>query len=383
MEVRAAIRDLAGSRIAEISALGMGDPAVIPLWYGEGDLPTPDFIGAAATAALEAGHTFYTYKAGLPELRGAIAGYLTGLHARPTGAERIVVSSSGMTALMLVTQALIDPGDNLVIIAPVWPNIAAAVSIMGGAARRVALDPVPGGGWRLDVERLFAACDARTRGIFVNSPSNPTGWMISATEIAALMEFARRRGLWLIADEVYSRIVYGNRPAPSFLDHAWPEDRLIVVNSFSKNWAMTGWRLGWMVVPPDLLPVMEKLVEFNSSGSPTFLQHAAIVAIREGEPFITRFVARCRAARDVAIDALQACRRVEVARPEGAFYAFLRVDGMTDSVAFARETLARTKIGLAPGSAFGPAGEGYLRLCFARDPQIIAAAVDRLRAVLE
>jgi aspartate/methionine/tyrosine aminotransferase len=383
MEVRAAIRDLAGSRIAEISALGMGDPAVIPLWYGEGDLPTPDFIGAAATAALEAGHTFYTYKAGLPELRGAIAGYLTGLHARPTGAERIVVSSSGMTALMLVTQALIDPGDNLVIIAPVWPNIAAAVSIMGGAARRVALDPVPGGGWRLDVERLFAACDARTRGIFVNSPSNPTGWMISATEIAALMEFARRRGLWLIADEVYSRIVYGNRPAPSFLDHAWPEDRLIVVNSFSKNWAMTGWRLGWMVVPPDLLPVMEKLVEFNSSGSPTFLQHAAIVAIREGEPFITRFVARCRAARDVAIDALQACRRVEVARPEGAFYAFLRVDGMTDSVAFAKETLARTKIGLAPGSAFGPAGEGYLRLCFARDPQIIAAAVDRLRAVLE
>jgi aspartate/methionine/tyrosine aminotransferase len=383
MEVRAAIRDLAGSRIAEISALGMGDPAVIPLWYGEGDLPTPDFIGAAATAALEAGHTFYTYKAGLPELRGAIAGYLTGLHARPTGAERIVVSSSGMTALMLVTQALIDPGDNLVIIAPVWPNIAAAVSIMGGAARRVALDPVPGGGWRLDVERLFAACDARTRGIFVNSPSNPTGWMISATEIAALMEFARRRGLWLIADEVYSRIVYGNRPAPSFLDHAWPEDRLIVVNSFSKNWAMTGWRLGWMVVPPDLLPVMEKLVEFNTSGSPTFLQHAAIVAIREGEPFITRFVARCRAARDVAIDALQACRRVEVARPEGAFYAFLRVDGMTDSVAFARETLARTKIGLAPGSAFGPAGEGYLRLCFARDPQIIAAAVDRLRAVLE
>jgi aspartate/methionine/tyrosine aminotransferase len=383
MEVRAAIRDLAGSRIAEISALGMGDPAVIPLWYGEGDLPTPDFIGAAATAALEAGHTFYTYKAGLPELRGAIAGYLTGLHARPTGAERIVVSSSGMTALMLVTQALIDPGDNLVIIAPVWPNIAAAVSIMGGEPRRVALDPVPGGGWRLDVERLFAACDARTRGIFVNSPSNPTGWMISATEIAALMEFARRRGLWLIADEVYSRIVYGNRPAPSFLDHAWPEDRLIVVNSFSKNWAMTGWRLGWMVVPPDLLPVMEKLVEFNSSGSPTFLQHAAIVAIREGEPFITRFVARCRAARDVAIDALQACRRVEVARPEGAFYAFLRVDGMTDSVAFAKETLARTKIGLAPGSAFGPAGEGYLRLCFARDPQIIAAAVDRLRAVLE
>ena len=383
MQVRDAIRELPASRIAEISALGMGDPAVIALWYGEGDLPTPDFIGAAANAALKAGHTFYTYKAGLPELRGAIADYLTGLHARPTGAGRIVVSSSGMSALMLVTQALIDPRDNLVIVAPVWPNIAAAVAIMGGEPRLVALDPVPGGGWRLDVERLFAACDARTRGIFVNSPSNPTGWMISAAEIAALVAFARGRGLWLIADEVYSRIVYGNRPAPSFLDHALPEDRLIVVNSFSKNWAMTGWRLGWMVVPPDLLPIMEKLVEFNTSGSPTFLQHAAIVAIREGEPFITRFVARCRAARDVAIDGLQACRRVEIARPEGAFYAFLRVEGMTDSLAFAKEALLRTKVGLAPGSAFGPIGEGYLRLCFARDPQTVAEAVDRLRAVLD
>ncbi len=383
MRVRDAIRDLPASRIGEISALGMGDPTVIPLWYGEGDLPTPDFIGAAATAALEAGHTFYTYKAGLPELRSAIADYLTGLYARPTEAERIVVSSSGMNALMLVAEALIDPGDNLVIIAPVWPNIAASVSIMGGEPRLVALDPVPGGGWRLDVERVFAACDSRTRGIFVNSPSNPTGWMISAAQIDELLAFARRRGVWLIADEVYGRIVYGNRPAPSFLDHAAPEDRLIVVNSFSKNWAMTGWRLGWMTIPADLLPVIEKLVEFNTSGSPTFLQHAGIAAIREGEPFIARFVARCRAARDVAIDALQACRRVEVARPEGAFYAFFRVDGITDSLAFAKELLARTKVGLAPGSAFGPMGEGYLRLCFARDPQKIAEAVDRLRPLLD
>ncbi len=383
MRVRDAIRDLPASRIGEISALGMGDPAVIPLWYGESDLPTPDFVGAAATAALEAGHTFYTYKAGLPELRSAIADYLTGLYARPTEAERIVVSSSGMNALMLVAEALIDPGDNFVIIAPVWPNIAASVSIMGGEPRLVALDPVPGGGWRLDVERVFAACDSRTRGIFVNSPSNPTGWMISAAQIAELLDFARRRGVWLIGDEVYGRIVYGNRPAPSFLDHAAPEDRLIVINSFSKNWAMTGWRLGWMTIPPDLLPVMEKLVEFNTSGSPTFLQHAGIVAIREGEAFIARFVARCRAARDVAIDALQACRRVEVARPMGAFYAFFRVDGITDSLAFAKEALARTKIGLAPGSAFGPMGEGYLRLCFARDPQKVAEAVDRLRPLLD
>jgi aspartate aminotransferase len=383
MRVREVIRDLPASRIGEIAALGMGDPAVIPLWYGEGDLPTPDFIGAAATAALQAGHTFYTYKAGLPELRAAIADYLTGLHQRPIRAERVLVSSSGMTALMLMAQALIDEGDNLVILAPVWPNIAAAVRVMGGEPRLVSLDPLPGGGWRLDPERLFAACDSRTRGIFVNSPSNPTGWVISAEEIAALFAFARRRGLWLVADEVYSRIVYGNRQAPSFLDQAEPEDRLIAVNSFSKNWAMTGWRLGWMTMPTDLLPVIEKLVEFNTSGSPTFLQHAAIAAIRDGESFIEQFVARCRAARDVAIDGLNACRRVEVARPEGAFYAFFRVAGMTDSLAFAKEALRHAKVGLAPGSAFGPMGEGYIRLCFARDPRQVGEAVDRLRPLLD
>jgi len=382
MPIRDIIRDLPASRIAEVSALGMGDPQVIPLWYGEGDLPTPAFIGAAAIAALEAGHTFYTYKAGLPELRSTIAEYLTGLHRRPVGSERVLVTSSGMTALMLAMQALIDKGDNLVIVAPVWPNIAAAVTIMGGEPRLVSLDPVPRGGWRLDLERLFATCNDRTRGIFVNSPSNPTGWIISADDIAAVLAFARRRGLWLVADEVYSRIVYGNRAAPSFLDQAEPGDRLIAVNSFSKTWAMTGWRLGWMTVPADLLPELEKLVEFNTSGSPTFLQHAGIVAIRGGEPFISSFVARCRAARDVAIDCLTACRRVEVARPEGAFYVFFRVTGIEDSLAFAKDVLRRTKVGLAPGSAFGPMGEGHIRLCFARDPKQVEEAIERLRPLL-
>jgi len=305
------------------------------------------------------------------------------LYGRLVGGERVLVSSSGMTALMLMAQALIGEGDNLVIVAPVWPNIAAAVTVMGGEPRLVSLDPRPGGGWRLDLERLFAACDSRTRGIFVNSPSNPTGWIISAEEIAALLAFARRRGLWLVADEVYGRIVYGNRAAPSFLDQADPDDRLIVVNSFSKNWAMTGWRLGWMTAPADLLPQLEKLVEFNTSGSPTFLQHAGIVAIRDGEPFIASFVARCRAARDVAIERLMTCRHVEVARPEGAFYAFFRVAGMDDSLAFAKEALRRTKVGLAPGSAFGPMGEGYIRLCFARDPQQVGEAIERLRPLLD
>jgi aspartate/methionine/tyrosine aminotransferase len=383
MHVRNAIRDLPGSRIAEISGLGFGDPEVIPLWYGESDLPTPGFIGEAATAALRDGQTFYTYKAGLPELRNTIAGYLGGLYESPVAMERVVVTGSGMAALMLVSQALIGDGDNLVIIGPVWQNIAAAVAIMGGEPRTVALDPVAGGGWRLDPERVFAACDERTRGIFVNSPANPTGWIIAPEEAGLLLDFARQRGLWLIADDVYERIVYGNRRPPSFIALAEPEDRLIAVNSFSKSWAMTGWRLGWMVVPAELLPIVEKLVEFNNSGSQPFLQQGAIAAIRGGEPFVESFVARCRAARDVAVAGLSACRRVEIATPEGAFYAFFRVDGVGDSLAFAKRILAQTKVGLAPGSAFGAAGEGYLRLCFARDPQAIAKAIDRLQPLLD
>jgi aspartate aminotransferase len=383
MSVRDAIDALPTSRIAEISALGFGDPEVIPLWYGEGDLPTPDFIAAAAAEAMRRGETFYTYKAGLPELRQTIADYLSGLYARTVAMERIAITSAGINALMLVAQALIDSGDNLVIVAPIWPNIAAVVSIMGGEPRLVSLDPQPGGGWRLDLGKIVAACDARTKGIFVNSPANPTGWMASGDEIAALRNFARERSLWIVADEVYNRIVYGNQVAPSFLEAAEPEDRLIVVNSFSKSWAMTGWRLGWMVLPPDLLPTVEKLIEFNTSGSPTFLQHAAITAIRDGEPFVRNFVSRCRNARRAALAGLQSCRRVEVASPEGAFYAFFRVAGVGDSAAFAKELLAKTKVGLAPGSAFGPMGEGYLRLCFARAPDAIAAAVERLRPMLD
>jgi aspartate aminotransferase len=383
MSVRDAIEALPTSRIAEISALGMGDPEVVALWYGEGDLPTPDFIADAANQAMRRGETFYTYKAGLPELRQTIADYLTGLYVRPVAMERIAVTSAGINALMLVAQTLIDPGDNLVIIAPIWPNISAVVSIMGGEPRLVSLDPTADGGWRLDLDKVIAACDARTKGIFVNSPANPTGWTASAEEIAALTQFARIRGLWVVADEVYNRIAYGNKVAPSFLEAAEPDDRLIVVNSFSKSWAMTGWRLGWMVVPPDLLPTIEKLVEFNTSGSPTFLQRAGIVAIRQGEPFIRQFVARCRDAREAAVAALQDCRRVEVALPEGAFYAFFRVAGVTDSATFAKELLAKSKVGLAPGSAFGPMGEGHLRLCFARAPEVIAGAVDRMRPMLD
>ena len=381
--VRPIVEAMPFSKIGQVAMAGLGDPDVIPLWFGESDLPTPAFICEAAAAAMRQGHTFYTFKRGIPELRQVIAQYLGALYGVPVSAGRVIVTSSGMSGIMLMAQALIDPGDNMVIVSPVWPNINDAVTVLGGEARAVALTPTEAGGWRLDLERLMAACDARTRAIFVNSPSNPTGWMMHRDEQQALLDFTRRRGLWLIADEVYGRILYtGARVAPSLLELAAPEDRAVVINSFSKSWAMTGWRLGWIVAPREIQDVADKLVEFNTSGAPTFLQHAGVAAITGGEAFVAEMAARCRTGRDLLVQGLQRFPRVRVAAPEGAFYAFAAIDGMSDSLAFAKDVLARAKVGVAPGAAFGLGGEGHIRFCFASAPARLAAALERLEPML-
>lgn len=380
--VRAAIEALPASKIGEVANVAFGDPSVVALWFGEGDLPTPSFICDAAADALRRGETFYTFKRGIPSLREAIAAYLTRLHAKPVGADRVAVTSAGMSAIMLACQTLVEPGDNVVIVSPVWPNINAAVELLGGEARPVPLEPTPAGGWRLDLDRVMKACDHHTRAVFVNSPSNPTGWMMSREEAQALLAFTRRRGIWLMSDEVYERIVYDRPVAASLLDIAEPADRIIVINSFSKSWAMTGWRLGWMVTSDELMPSIDKLIEFNTSGAPTFVQHGAVTAIEEGEAFVASMVERCRVGRDIIMEGLRRFPRVTVEAPEGAFYAFFRVEGMTDSLSFAKDIVRRCKVGLAPGAAFGPAGEGYLRLCFASAPERLNEALERLQPML-
>jgi aspartate/methionine/tyrosine aminotransferase len=357
---------------------------LIPLWYGESDLATPGFIADAAAQAVKAGHTLYVAKRGIPELRAALARYLTGLHGRSIAAERVVATSSGMNAIMLVTQALIDPGDNAVLVAPVWPNLGDTVRVMDGEPREVPLAPTDAGGWKLDIDRTLAACDARTRILFVNSPNNPTGWTMSRDEAAVLLTETRKRGIYLVADEVYSRLIYsGVRAAPSLLELAEPEDRVVVVNSFSKAWAMTGWRLGWMVAPPEIHAVIDALVEINTSCAPPFVQHAGIAALERGEDFVAEMREHCRRGRDILIQGLARFPRVHVKSPAGAFYAFCRVDGMSDSLAFAHKLAAEASVGVAPGRAFGPAGEGYLRLCFARSAADLEAALDRIAPYLE
>jgi len=374
---RRSVEELTTSKIREVANAGMGLSDVLALWYGEPDLPTPEFICRAAASAMTEGHTFYTENLGVPELRTALSEYMTGLHDKPVAVDRVAITASGMAGTNLMQQVLTDPGDNVVISAPVWPNLIETVRIMGGDPRLVQLR-LGNHGWSLDLDELFARVDGRTRAILINSPSNPTGWVMSRADQQAVLDFTRERGLWLLSDEVYNRLYYEGGIAPSLLDIAEPEDRVVVVNSFSKAWCMTGWRLGWLTAPASLMPTLEKMIEFHYSCPAHFSQMGGIAAIREGEPFVHDLVARYREARDLVVDRLQDLPRVRVQRPPGAFYAFFAVDGMSDSTAFCKEILRETHVGLAPGAAFGPDSEGFIRLCFASTLDRLTTAMDRL-----
>lgn len=379
--IRAAIAEMEQQRIGAVANLALGNPDVIPLWFGESDLVTPDFIRQAAKDALDAGHTFYVNKRGIPPLRQSIIGYLRRVHDVELAPERLTVTGSGMTAIMIAVESLIGQGDNAVLISPIWPNIFYAVRTMGGESRYVRLRQTAMG-WKLDLDRLFAACDERTRAIFIASPSNPTGWLMREDEQQAVLDFARRRGIWIIADEVYHRLVYDRPVAPSFLSIAQPDDPVFVVNSFSKSWAMTGWRLGWLVHPPALGDRMGDLSGINNTGATTFVQHAGVAAIEQGEAFIAQMVERCRRGRDLVHQRLAGMSRVTMNRPEAAFYAFFKVDGVTDDLTFAQNLVRTARVGLAPGSAFGPDNAGYFRLCFASAEARLSEALDRLAPAL-
>lgn len=380
--IRPDIETLEGSLIRHVSDAHMGREDLIALWFGEPDLPTPDFIKESATRALAENHVFYTQNRGIPPLLEAISEYVSRLHEKPIGIDRLTVTGSGMNAIMLTSQLLVDAGDNMVVVGPVWPNCRETVHVMGGEARVVAMTPDADGRWRLDLDALMDARDERTVGVFVNSPGNPTGWTMDSEEQRALLDLCRERGLYIVADEVYVRLAYDRPRAPSFLDVAEADDRLIVINSFSKSWSMTGWRLGWLTHPAGLGDAFAKLNEYNLAAPTTFVQHAGITALRDGEDYVVEMVERYRRNRDLVFQRLAAMPRVRLSRPEGAFYAFFAVDGMDDSVAFAHKLIDDTGVGLAPGLAFGPAGEGWLRLCFAAEADTLSRALDRLEPAL-
>ena len=380
--IRPEIKALPESGIVEVVNYARLKKDLVQLWVGEGDKPTPAFIADAAIAALRRGETFYTYQRGIPPLRQALADYLNRSYAAKIDPERVYVTVGGMQAIKETVQMLVNPGDEVVIPAPCWPNIAAAVEIMAGVPKHVPLT-FGNRGWTLDLERLMEACGPKAKAIFLNSPGNPTGWMLTKAEQQSLLDFARKRGIWIVADEVYGRLVYDRKAAPSFLEIADPDERVIVVNTFSKNWAMTGWRMGWVVASKRLGQVYENLVQYNTSGVPTFLQYGAVAALNEGDAFLAEMVARCAKGRDMVTEAFARLPRIRYAPPAGAFYAFFSVEGEPDARALAFKLVDRANVGLAPGTAFGPSAPNFLRLCYACSLDRLGEGLARLEAALK
>jgi aspartate aminotransferase len=374
---RQQIEQLEDSPIVEVWRSGIHMPDLIPMWAGEPDVPTPQFICDAATKALNEGRTFYSHNRGIPKLRAAVAAYLHRLYGITMPDERIACTVSGMNAVMLVAQATVQPGDNVVAITPSWPNIMRAMQMNGAEVREVMLQQ-GNEGWRLDLESVFAACDDRTRVIYLASPGNPTGWMIERNEAEQLLAFCRARNIAILSDEVYHRIVYDRPVAFSFLEIAEPTDPVFVVNSFSKSWAMTGWRMGWVTYPQGGLDNFEKIIQFNTSGGVEFLQYGAITALEQGEDFVKFFVDRCRAAHEITNARLAAMPRVHNIPNNGAFYAMFSVAGVPSTLQFCLRAVQEAKIGMAPGTSFGRGAEHLVRICYAKSEANIAEAMDRL-----
>ena len=380
--MRQAVLNLEESKIREVANAGMGRADVLPFWFGESDEVTPEAVRAAGIASLQAGETFYSHNLGLPELREAVAAYASRLHGE-LAPQRLAITSGGVNALIVAMQALIDAGDEVLAVTPVWPNLTAQPRILGAQLRCVALQPDAEGAWQLDVPALLAAITPRTRLLVLNSPNNPTGWTLTSAEQQAILAHCRHTGTWILSDEVYERLYYrgdtANGAAPSFLDIAAPDDRLVVVQSFSKSFLMTGWRLGWLVMPPAMTPQVGKLLEFNTSCAPVFVQRAALVALAQTEAITPRIVAHLRHCRDTLVPLLQAVPEVQVGRALGGMYAFLRLVGQNDSLQLAKRLVQEAGLGLAPGVAFAPQAEGWLRWCFAsRDVARLRQGVDRL-----
>jgi aspartate/methionine/tyrosine aminotransferase len=378
--MRQAIQNLEESKIREVANAGMGRSDVLAFWFGEGDEVTPDFIRQAAIESLQNGETFYAHNLGLPQLRDAVAQYVSGLHVQ-VGANRIAITSGGVNALMLAVQALADPGDEVVAVTPVWPNLTAQPLIMGARLKRVSLKPVAGA-WSLDLQQLLDAVTSETRVLIVNAPNNPTGWTLTRAEQEAILDHCRKTGTWILADEVYERLYFETSPngcAPSFLDIASPDERLVVVHSFSKSFLMTGWRLGWLVMPAAMTPHMAKLVEFNTSCASVFTQRAGLVALQRTDEVTPRVVAHLKTCRDTLVPLLQALPRVQLASAKGGMYAFFKLDGFGDSLELAKRLVAEAGLGLAPGNAFAPEAQGWLRWCFAsKDVARLGQGVERL-----
>lgn len=375
------------SRIRELADIAMGMDGVLALYFGESNVPTPEFIKRAAVTAMADGFTFYTENAGLPSTRRALARHYRELHGVELDPEReIVVTASGVQALNVCIRCVLDPGDEAILLTPAWPN-ASAMVVMSNAVPVEIPHPLCGDHYEIDFAAMEAALTPRTRLLVYTSPSNPLGWVATGDEQQQLLDFARRHGLWLLADEVYERLYYCSEtlgdPVPTILHKASREDALIVTQSFSKSYCMTGWRLGWFVSRCDLAARAAQLNEFIVSHAPSFTQKAGETALLRGEQDLREMITRLKENRDFCVEALNKMPGVTVPRPDGAFYLFLKIEGLTDSFELCRRILMEHQVGLAPGVAFGAGGEGSVRICYASEKHILEEAMKRLGVFFE
>ena len=371
----------------EMMNYAAGKENMITLAQGEGDSPTPDFIARAAFTAMQDGHTVYGPTLGQAKLRTALSDYYKRIYELEIPSSRFFVTASGSTAMHLSLAALLDKGDEVVAITPIWKNLIGAIELTQADNVQVSLDYSDEKGWTLDLEKLFGACSDKTKVILVVTPSNPTGWSASQDEMRAILEFARARGIWVLADEVYGRIVYESKHthlrADSFLDVAEPDDLLLVVNSFSKSWAMTGWRLGWIVGPPAAEDKIRDVALYNNLCPPTFTQYGAIAALEQGEEFLKRQIDLWRSNRDFLVERFEKLGNVHMAYPEATFYAFFKVDGQDDCKELTKRFVDEAGVLLSPGCAFGKTAKGYIRMCFAVSERRLSEALDRMERVLK
>ncbi len=380
--IRQSQRDEPDSGILSAVNHGFGREGLIPLWTGEGPLKTPEFICQAASKAMFNGETFYTWQRGLPQLRGALAAYHEKFWPGRFSAERFFVTGGGMQAIQVALQLLADKDEEIVIPSPAWPNFPGPMRMMGVKPVFVPM-LFEDQAWSLDLDRMRDSIGPKTRAICLISPSNPIGWVASREDLIAIRDMAREAGIWILADEVYARFYYGPATnglprSPSFMDVCEQDERVIYINTFSKNWAMTGWRIGWLQAPEALGPAIERIIQYNTSGTAAFMQKGALAAIENGEDFVEMQIGMARTCRDKVADALGQLNNVSFENPMGAFYSFFRIDGLTDSLGATLRIIDEANVGLAPGGTFGPGGEGFLRMCYLRDADGLDEALDRL-----
>src|SRR5438270_3862757 len=302
------VENVPHSRIRELAEVAMSMEGVLRLYFGESNLPTPDYIKQAAIQALADGYTFYTENAGLPSLRRALAeNYrrLQGVELDPQS--EIVITASGVQALNVGIRCVLDPGDEALVLTPAWPNGSSNIAMANAVPVEIP-HPLCGDRYVVDFDALECAVNPRTRLLLYTSPSNPLGWVATVDEQRRLLEFCRCHRLWLLADEVYDRLYYAGaalgEPVPSILRLATRNDPVMVVHSFSKSYCMTGWRVGWLIARRDLALKATQLNEFIISHAPSFAQKAGETALEQGEDELLRMLERLQDNRDLCLEAL-------------------------------------------------------------------------------